>query len=47
MEKELEVTCLSCGHEFTIGEDEVYEDDMGHYAVCGECEATFDIDKDE
>lgn len=36
-------SCLNCGHQFKISEDDVTEDELGVYTVCPECEASFDI----
>ena len=34
--------CLSCGYEFKP--NEVFNDDLGWFAVCPNCESSFDID---
>lgn len=39
-------SCLNCGHQFKISEDDVTEDELGVYTVCPECEASFDIEVD-
>lgn len=42
MEKEI-VICLNCSHIQELKEDKVYEDEMGRFTVCEDCECSFDI----
>lgn len=40
----MKMCCLNCGHEF---DGPVYEDELGTFGSCPECEASFDVDVDE
>lgn len=42
--KKVKVQCLDCGHEFLITCNELYCDELGHFAVCPVCSGSFDVD---
>ncbi len=42
--KKVTVQCLDCGHEFMITCNELYCDELGHFAVCPVCSGSFDVD---
>lgn len=36
--------CLQCSHLNTVTPENTYEDNLGQYTVCVECEGSFDVD---
>lgn len=38
----MKVKCLNCGYEFEL--EKCYNDELGDFAVCPECESSFDVD---
>ena len=49
MKKETFVTCRNCGHEFALKSwsYDKLEDDSAFYAVCPDCESSFDISDED
>lgn len=41
----MKVKCLQCGYEFKP--ERFYYDELGNFAVCPECEGSFDVDFDD
>lgn len=40
----LEAQCLNCGHVQSFTQKEIGLDELGNYAVCSECNSSFDVD---
>jgi hypothetical protein len=39
-----EVECLNCSHKQGITKNNIYQDIMGKFTVCEECQGSFDIE---